>query len=250
MFDFQISENDHLPQSICFVCWKKLDTFHKFYEAVNEAKYNYLMNFVKMEEMNFIEMSSAPVECNGNELSIKLEPIPDNEDAGTGAQPLEDHTAENVPVPEVTKSNFENNIVDDPSVAPPHLNGQTAGETLPNKSKSLQSDGGRVTKEIDSTAPNMTNEVAKEKERNSGTNSRNHELAMTSTEFDHLISNYMDMKCEVCNRPFGTLMEAHHHYQRKHKQKTALLKCCQRRLQLPHGIRDHIQFHLDPDHFK
>lgn len=67
--------------------------------------------------------------------------------------------------------------------------------------------------------------------------------------FDHLISKYMDMYCEVCQHPFNTLSEASSHYRSQHQRRTATLKCCQRRIKMP-DIRDHIKYHLNSNAFK
>lgn len=71
----------------------------------------------------------------------------------------------------------------------------------------------------------------------------------TNKRFDHLISKYMNMICEVCKHRFKTLTEAISHYRYEHNQQAVTVKCCQRQLSL-RDIRYHIQFHLNPDVFK
>lgn len=70
-------------------------------------------------------------------------------------------------------------------------------------------------------------------------------------EFDHLISEYLNMVCEICEHPFETLSEAGKHYRSQHNQEINSIKakCCQRNISL-YGARDHIQFHLNPEYFK
>lgn len=68
-------------------------------------------------------------------------------------------------------------------------------------------------------------------------------------KFDHLISNHIDMLCEICQHPFETLSEASNHYIGQHKQRTILVKCCQKRITILTELRDHIQYHLNPDKF-
>lgn len=69
-------------------------------------------------------------------------------------------------------------------------------------------------------------------------------------DVDHLISNYMDMSCEICQHPFDTLSDASLHYRQTHSKSKVKVKCCRRQMGLPNEIRDHIQYHLDPDKFK
>lgn len=68
-------------------------------------------------------------------------------------------------------------------------------------------------------------------------------------KFDHLIPNHIDMLCEICKHPFETLSEASNHYIRQHKQRTIHVKCCQTRIKIAGELRDHIQYHLNPDKF-
>lgn len=66
---------------------------------------------------------------------------------------------------------------------------------------------------------------------------------------DHLIPNYLDMNCEICEQPFGSFTEANSHYRHIHRRPSVTLRCCQRRMKMC-DIRSHIHYHLNPDMFK
>lgn len=72
----------------------------------------------------------------------------------------------------------------------------------------------------------------------------------TTTEFDHLIAKHMNMFCEMCEYSFESLTDASRHYRNKHKTRSVKLNCCPRRVIIPGEIREHIQYHLNPDKFK
>lgn len=68
-------------------------------------------------------------------------------------------------------------------------------------------------------------------------------------EFDHLISNCLNMICDVCDHSFETLSDLLKHYRDIHHQDRVQMQCCDRQMDL-YDIRDHIQSHLYPDDYK
>lgn len=65
---------------MCADCWTKLESFHEFYNAVDEAKSIYLSNFVKAEDLSFVEINCDVIESDeefnsiGNEHMDYVEP--------------------------------------------------------------------------------------------------------------------------------------------------------------------------------
>lgn len=217
-----MKENDNLPKMVCRDCWRKLDEFHDFYNAVNAAKSNFWLEVVKNEEPNFLEINCDSVGYDVDIPSVKLEPLPDTVVADV--QPSKDNRAFSDSDGDTLRDNVDDTNDNSIGNVPIKLE-KNASAKIVESHKSVQ-------KAV----------------KTSDTNTKRFEKS--SEEFDHLISNYMDMFCEICDHPFGTLPEASSHYLSKHKQTFALLKCCQRRLKMPGEIRDHIQYHLDPDKFR
>lgn len=193
---FQVSEEDILPKHICVECWTKVMDFHKFYEAVVEARHIYLNSSVNKERPNFVEINCEAIEFDADIAFVKLEPSSDADDG-----------ADNSEETEYSKS------------------GAHAAQNDSSESH---------------VAAEQAIEIAAKLED---------ELTTENENFDHLISKYMEMHCELCQHPFATLSEASSHYRSKHQRRTATLKCCQRRIKMP-DIRDHILYHLNPDLFK
>lgn len=68
---------------------------------------------------------------------------------------------------------------------------------------------------------------------------------------DAEIRKFFNMKCEICIETvkFETYANARKHYRRVHKMK-GYLKCCGRKFFRPSLIRDHIQYHNNPDEYR
>lgn len=221
---FQVKENDHLPKMVCRDCWRKLDEFHDFYNTVNAAQNHFWLELVKNEEPIFLEINCDSVGYGVDIPSVKVEPLLDTVDSEV--QSSKDRAiGNNRAFPDSDDATFCDNV-DDTSIGnvPIKIEKDASTKIVVGHKSVLE-------------AVQTSDAITKKFEK-------------SSEEFDHLISNYMDMFCEICDHPFGTLPEASSHYLGKHKQTFALLKCCQRRLKMPGEIRDHIQYHLDPDKFR
>lgn len=229
-YGFQITENDHLPKSICRDCWSKLERFHQFYEAVNEAKHNYLANFVKIEAMNFVEINCDAFESDRNAPIIKDEVVnfiqagirsPSLENKSDSRPHGQSKQLENSSKYSSEATTIPNHIID---TQPATCDGNLAGNPDCGSTEETAASG------ID-TSITAAKSIVGENETN-----------------DHLIANYIDMNCDSCKIPFSTLSDAISHYRNNHKH-TALLRCCQRRIKTSY-IRDHVRYHLNPDTFK
>lgn len=71
----------------------------------------------------------------------------------------------------------------------------------------------------------------------------------TSNSIDHLIADYIEMTCEICQHPFKTLKRARGHLRGIHKLRSIKVKCCQKKVDL-YDISGHIQSHLNPEIYK
>lgn len=251
---FQITENDHLPQSVCLVCWAKLDYFHEFYKTVNEAKKNFILNVVKQEEQNAIEINCDSTECNDDILSVKLEPIPEIVVAEFEMPMLEDNELDRQLAGEVEMAEYDDNTAGD-DVTPSDTNDDLNDRDCLNDGNDFDSNDDDDASEYDLNPQKLDKAAARELSLSKSADlteitSCKMKGSTRTDKFDHLICNYMDMECEKCQHPFGTLLDASSHYQNKHQQRSVFLKCCQRRVNLPGEIRDHILYHLNPDAFK
>lgn len=223
------NENDHLPKSICRDCWTQLESFHKFYNSVKAARVTFMLNFVKHNDMDFTE-----TKCNDDIFTIKIEP--DVLSTELQMSPLEDNEISES-VSEVESSRLQDieaaeNVTSFYSVNGGNFNAADEDDTSQSISKAM--------KPNDKTGQKHVRKVA-----------RGREIRIQSNkQFDHLIPNYVDMFCENCKHPFDTFKEACRHYIWEHKQKSVLVKCCQRRLSIPGQIREHVQYHLNAEIFK
>lgn len=226
---------------------------------MNEAREHFLLNFVKNEEVNIIDIDCGTVGCSGDFPSAKFEPIPDIEVAENGTQSCED-----IRMTEVSELNLGNNTVDDVEVAFDEPNGYVDGEDSgPDfDDNDFSSDDENIGNHGDSDeyiakfenghSPEVETVTIDKLESAPEMDDTTDVLVNLDNEVntisDHLIPVYMEMNCEICRHPFQTLPEARRHYWKKHQRGTATLKCCQRRIRIS-DIRDHIQHHLNPSIF-
>lgn len=72
----QVNEDDDiLPKFVCTDCWCKSNEFHDFYNAVTEAQQIFLVNLVKTEEPEIIEINCVPYPDDAfNDPLLKTEP--------------------------------------------------------------------------------------------------------------------------------------------------------------------------------
>lgn len=155
---------------------------------------------------------------------VKSERLPDGFVAEIGNPSLENHE-------------FEDNENENGSIG--HVGVRTLFIDSDSEEESGNYDPNEVN--VDKAA---TRKVAKNEKIIADSNEGNSE-----GKYDHLISEYMDMHCEICKHPFGSLFEARRHYLKQHKRNSAAVKCCKRRIQMT-DILDHIQYHSNPNMFK
>lgn len=237
-FVLQVSKEDILPKFVCTECWTKATTFHKFYEAVAGAKIIYLERSLEEElRPNFAEINCDAVALDDGIACVKMEP---SIDIGAGQLELTEHNSGAV--------NASQCRSDTNSRSTSFF--QFANDDGSNDSDKCMAKFGKARhpKVDEATAlAAIRNSFNIEHTQTHGASAN--PINAPNKEFDHLISKFMDMQCELCRQPFGTLSQASSHYRSKHQRRTATLKCCQRRIKMP-DIRDHIQHHLNPNLFK
>lgn len=176
---------------------------------MGEAKKIYLKNYVNTGDPNFIQVKCDPINCADD--TAKGNPTTKTE-AKDESAPSEDSTIGNVGPRDCEEFNNDSN----------DRHFDAGGECK----------GGKVT----STASDPPKTTKKSRKK-------------SSTKFNHVIADYIDMACEVCKHPFQSLPEARGHLRSKHKLWSIHLKCCQRRVAL-YDINGHIQSHSNPEIYK
>lgn len=206
---------------------------------MNEAKDEFLLKFVKTDEPNFTEIHCDFSDYDDDMPAMKLEPEIVVTEVKT--QPLEEDEKNFDLLVEMTQENME--------PASPGINDDYGDKDFSDDEISSDSSDDDSGSEYDPVTDGPVQKPAKNKKNNSETVNENPETN-ADAEFDHLISNFMDMFCEICKDPFETLLDVAKHYRKKHKKRAIFFKCCKRKLKLPGEVREHIQFHLNPDIFK
>lgn len=237
----KVNENDNFPKQICLDCWNTVESFHEFYNAANEAKNDFLLNFVKNEEPDAMVVDGDFDECHPNFLTVKLEPSVGIVVSDFKMPSSEDNPFEDDCVAEDKNANLRKDDNDTPS-------GTSHRSDDRDFSNDSDSDDDDNESRSDSNAQKLDDEGVNELVNKTGNDSD--ATKNGSDKFDHLISSYIDMQCEKCPHQFSTLLEARSHYRSSHNQRSVLVKCCQRRLSMPGQLRDHIKYHLNPDTFK
>lgn len=211
-----------------------MSDFHSFYEAVEEAKTIYLRSSVKDEAPKFVEIDCDSVRFDDVAASVIVKVESSAVSDVDIREPSEYDTPQDHEDSGSTNLlDFGNNSEDsDSEKCAPKLDEKHE----PKLDEAVASAAAELAIELAAQANDTTCPSAK--------------LSISiNKRFDHLISRYMDMHCELCQHPFDTLTDASYHYRSKHHRRTATLKCCQRRIKMP-DIRDHIQYHLNPNMFK
>lgn len=229
VFSPQVSEDDHLPKFVCTECWAKLADFHEFYEAVDEAKNEFLQSAVKEELLSF-EVVVPEYDAVWLEHDI-ASPV-GNDVVAAKAEPAVDFTIEIGEPPKLEPSNDfmdVGDLVND--------GGGGSDDTHNDESTTISMDNfGEASNDpmvVEAAAPTANNALEDTS-------------AAVTKRYDHLISHFMDMHCGECRHPFETLSDVCRHYRAQHKQATVEMKCCQLQLRLS-DIRSHIQYHVKPD---
>lgn len=65
-----------------------------------------------------------------------------------------------------------------------------------------------------------------------------------------LLAKYFDLSCDKCEAVFDSLLEAITHYQNVHDDPNGYIKCCNIKFQDANLVKDHVQFHENPEIFK
>lgn len=207
--------------------------FHKFYNAVDEAKLRYLRNAVKVEVPTFIEINCDSYRCDDDDAVGKIEPM----DAVVVKVEVdvEPFTTEDMTTEKCSTQNhndFQNVTNDSNDGNENDVNADD--ELIPENVDALS-----VTVEIVGTGKNDTKTKTINLDRKK----------CVDEHLESMVSNYMDMACEICEYPFDSLATANGHYRKEHNKRGIIVKCCQKRVDL-YDIFEHIQYHLDPDIFK
>lgn len=227
---FQVKENDNLPKTICRGCSTKLKHFHEFYNAVNEARKGFLLEFVNNMKSNCTKINFGSVHCrNVDDIPlVKLEPKADVETSSMKDDRIDADKMNNSSPDHFGDADFSNDAFD------------------------TDDDESEFNKKADvsnaKTAHDLSQEIAGIGKNTTAAKSK--KVRRSSGKFDYLISSYINMFCDICEHPFETLTEATLHYRREHNRKYVNVKCCRRQISIPGEIRDHIQYHLNPVKFK
>lgn len=189
--------------------------FHEFYNAVDVAKNIFLTNTVKAEVPNFVQIN-----CDGFDddiQSVKEEPV------------------------NVDYINFE------PSSLEMHgSRNQVGARGLIDINKRDDEETG-FNASIDKMPVEAT--TAATLDENTYDSPQTEAL---EEEIDQLCFKQMDIRCGLCNHPLSTASQAVNHHRSEHNANAyhkQIIKCCDRQL-LPYDIRDHVQYHSNPNAFK
>lgn len=71
----------------------------------------------------------------------------------------------------------------------------------------------------------------------------------TQSVSDLVIGEYFDMKCNLCEFWFSSMRDANLHHRRQHKQ-TGYLICCDRKFRSSVKVREHCEWHRNPEMFE
>lgn len=62
--------------------------------------------------------------------------------------------------------------------------------------------------------------------------------------------NKLDMNCDLCMASFESFVDVKAHYKTKHSHSLGYLKCCGQRLRTLNDMKDHVEWHRNPNIFK
>lgn len=83
IFIVQVSEDDSLPNFVCYECWSITETFHKLYQKTQLAQAKFLNVIIKTEidTMEVVPENTELIICDENSIEIgevKLEQVKEN----------------------------------------------------------------------------------------------------------------------------------------------------------------------------
>lgn len=227
-----------------------MDYFNEFYNAVAEARQNYLTNLMKINEPAFIE-----VRCNveNSDVDASMEEIKPNMDIRRGE-----------PSPCINKLDLETHVhapredsdnESNAAFAPTHID-DNLDNVADRNARAASGNGKRIkaAQKTETIADDTlgTNEMVELAKTVYGTYNRTISAAekkKANNKFQELIPKYFEMCCELCKYKFLTVNQAYTHYRFAHDMSKVKLKCCPE-LIFSKDIRDHILYHLYPDIFR
>lgn len=248
-----MDKNDHLPKSICLNCWTKLKDFHDFYIAVGHAKNSYLADFAKTEPLNFIEINCDFIDSDDDSKSTKNEP-----------NQVANEQNENARASDCSSDGYEDASSDDASSDDESVDVEKIDDL---KTEAVQCDVEKCIKdepsrndddESDDVKPIPHNDVQKSEEKNGAADVSTTDVDVKPSSpapveaevpmetINRMLPNHINMNCDFCKIPFGTLTDVIEHYQNHHNQHSVFVRCCRQRLQ-PTDIVAHIRIHINPE---
>lgn len=225
----QVSEDDILPKYVCIDCWTKLSDFNKFYNSVDEAKDIYLKRTVKEEMPNVFEISCDADDIDGDNVSVKMEPMDHNFEEW-----LDDGSFENHP----PDGHYEHGEAD---------NGFINYEAIVEESKFMNwtaEENELATTKVIALPQSITAQSI---------NGKSVKISLApctgTTANAPQISNSIKMTCAKCNLSIKTVSELIKHNRNEHHDEHIRLKCCETKLKI-HDLLDHMEYHRNPDKYR
>ncbi|XP_055536249.1 transcription factor grauzone-like isoform X2 [Wyeomyia smithii] len=210
VFNFEFTNCDVLPQSVCVECLSKVSDYYNFHEMVrsNQKQINFSAEIVGspllMDIKTDIMVVASAIEDNQNlihkpylDLYQDTEKDPDEEAIGFNKSELVD---------------------DECDKTPPRT-----------RMRSLK----------------LKNKYNQHKEKVS---SNNDEKIRKLDEENKKIREFFTMKCDICLETFVTFDRLQRHTRKQHNSRGSI-KCCNRVFYKKCRIIDHINFHLNPGRF-
>lgn len=246
-----------MPKFICNDCWPKLEKFHEFYDAVEEAKSIFLKNTTKEEVPNFIEINCDAIDFEEVIPSVKVEQEDDSEDVKTEPMPNEETNEE---IQGAIAPDLHDNDVFDADDSKVDTDSDEDDDRSPMFKEEIDISKRSKPKEEQTLLAPAQKEASNAREERKRRRDRSKAKSETKTErkigpksvmlesdFQNALK-YMRVHCELCDYPFETLALARIHCRNAHNT-TAKFVCCDRRLRI-YNINDHLQYHLNPDVYK
>lgn len=64
------------------------------------------------------------------------------------------------------------------------------------------------------------------------------------------IPDFFDMSCDLCSEICVSIEQARDHYLNEHNEPKGYIKCCKTKFFAVGRVKEHIEFHINPDRFK
>ncbi|XP_055376225.1 transcription factor grauzone-like [Condylostylus longicornis] len=202
---------------ICLNCWETTENFHKFYLRVKEVH----ENMVKCE-------------------------IYDSELGGDGVLNDEKHQAED-DLPSFNSTDISYNVanIDNGSIiAKSEILDQIADDTL-----------GKVKEEIEvyNEKKLSTNKIPDGRKKSIQLIKKTKKIKVNTAEeteeYDKKVASFVTLSCVICSSTFPTFGKLKTHWKNGHNT-NGYAVCCNRRFYKRSLLVDHIDTHINPEHFK